>query len=64
MDQEIIFRLAGSASEDGIKVLAGEAIASEAQGCVSRSFRSLAEFRIDCMTAVPVFLLAVVCGPL
>lgn len=32
MDQEIIFRLAGSSAQDGIKVLAWEAIASEAQG--------------------------------
>lgn len=41
-------------------MLAGEGIAFEAQGCLSRSFRSVTEFRIGCMTEVPVFLLAVV----
>lgn len=64
MDQEVIFRLAGPSAQEGIKVLAGEGIASEAQGCLSRSFRSLAEFRIGCMTEVPVFLLADVYRPL
>lgn len=64
VDQETIFRLAESSAQDGAKVLAGEAIASEAQGGLASSFRSLAEFRIGCLTGVPVFLLAIVCRPL
>ena len=47
MGQETIFRLAGSSAQGGIKVLAGEVIASEAQGSLLRSFRLSAEFRMN-----------------
>lgn len=58
VDQETIFILVWSSAQDGIKLLAGEAVASEARDCLPSLFRSLTEFRIGCMTKVPVFLLA------
>lgn len=47
MGQETVFRLAESSTQGRIEVLAGEVIASEAQGSLSSSFRLLAEFRIN-----------------
>ena len=47
MGQETTFRLVGSSSQGGIKVLAGEVIAPEVQASLSSSFRLLAEFSIN-----------------